>query len=200
MEQKKHWFISKQRGGKILIHKVIGDLTYNGQRIPIMNDEDRKELKELLTDKYGIVPTSNEVSVTIDRRYQPEVYKDMTKYISRRLYKVKKENPELYNVVRAEKIPCYFEGINVLLRSSSKDKIWIAVRKRSEKFPKGFTNLNHVCIDDASKKRFFDDADAYHIPDGKKHYLLASDGYVFKKWSDFMDKEYQDQLEHYKKD
>ena len=99
MEQKKHWFISKQRGGKILIHKVIGDLTYNGQRIPIMNDEDRKELKELLTDKYGIVPTSNEVSVTIDRRYQPEAYKDMTKYISRRLYKVYKENPELYNVV-----------------------------------------------------------------------------------------------------
>lgn len=197
MEQKMRWFISKQRGGKILIHKILGDESYNGQRIPIQQ-EDKQELRSIVCDKHHKTLEQSQVALTVNKRFDKELYDDLTKFIARKLYNIRKTNPDLYNVVRSEKIPCYYNGLCMLLRSASKDKIWIAFRKTSEKFPRGYTNLNHVCIDDAEKKRFFDDADYYHTPDGRIHYVLASDGYVFKKWSDFMDAEYEEQLKRSK--
>lgn len=198
MEQKMIWCISKQRGGKILIHKVFADLSYNGQRIPIM-PEDKEELREIVYKKHNLSLTPNkEVALLVDKRFNESAYKDLTRFIARKLYSVKRNKPELYNVVRSEKIPCYFEGTCKLLRSSSKDVIWIALRQRTKKFPHDYTNLNRICIDDYNKQLFFKDADALHIPYGKKHYITAADGRCFMIWSKYMDDQYTIQLNAYK--
>lgn len=198
MEQK-IWCLSKQRGGKLLVNKVVAGDSYCGQRIPIKS-EDKKELHDLVYNKHNRQLQHGDIALVVDKRVEPELYNDLVKFIARKLYKVKREQPELYNPIQNEKIPCYFNGCCKLLRSSSKDVIWIALRKGSKKYPKDYTNLNRVCIDDATKTRFFNCADSRHYPIGRKHYIDLSDGLVFKQWSELMDKEYEEQKAKYKEE
>lgn len=196
MEQK-IWCLSKQRGGKLLVNKVVADGSYCGQRIPIKS-EDKIELREIVYVKHNKSLEREDVALIVDKNKEPELYNDLIKFIARKLYRIKREQPELYNPIQNEKIACYYNGCCKLLRSSSKDVIWIAARKGTKKYPRDYTNLNRVCIDDETKSRFFNCADSRHFPIGKKHYIDLSDGVVFKQWSEFMDKEYEEQRSRFK--
>lgn len=195
------WVFTKHRGGKIVIHKIWDSRetpSYSGQQIPI-DREDREFLHDLVIDQYGISlePLKHGRDVIIDKKDHEELYNKLMKYIAGKLYDAKQNKPDQYNKERSDRVACRFDGGYMLLRSSSRDKIWIASRakSRSQKFPYGYTSINHVCIDDAHKQRFFRTADSFHNPVGTMHWLELADGDVFTQWSNYMDDEYERQAD-----
>lgn len=193
------WVLSKRNSYKLLIHKIADKVTvYEGNRIPL-SDNQLNSIIAYLSNK-GIAVTEDTLDgYIIDKADNDQIYNAFISSFNSMLVATKNNDPDNYKPSVRNKIKCLYKGQYKLIRSASKDEIHIARRRATQDNPYDVSTQNVVCIPDNWKKQFFADADELHNAIGRKHYINAADGKIFKFWSDRMDKEYLDQTEEYKK-
>lgn len=89
----------------------------------------------------------------------------------------------------SKKVQSDVPGTSCLIRSANKTYIQIGFRKGAN-----HTQLNRVCIDNFTREKFFDDCRYTDDPLATTYYKIRAGYKCFDYWSNFMDKEYERQI------
>lgn len=182
------WALCRAKGDVLVLRWISHDIKYSYSRIPLTEDQADKTL----AFSCHWVPVTLGTEYELRRENDPKVFDKLQK----RFYEVVKEHPDELETVPNKKVKDIPEGTSKLIRNTTKSSITIARRRKND-----VTEINVVCIDDQHRDMFFKDSRNCHgrPADGGLYFIADTDGLAFEQWSNYMDNEYNRQVQEAKK-
>lgn len=188
-----YWTLKRNKHDKLVLLSMSIEVKYSYTQIPLTEEQARKTLK-----------FSKDWKLVSNLHYDEyELRKGEDKYdiLLNRFLELVKEHKNELEKPKTRKFTTDVDGTAKLVRTKDGRTIYVA-RRRNKKTGKirNITEANAVCISDFDRDLFFRDCRSSYgmLPEGsiyKLNVYQQPDLFVF--WSNFMDKEYADQLRRY---
>lgn len=183
------WALCRKKDSILVLRWISHEIKYSYSRIPLTE----QQADATLAYSKHWTPVSLGTEYELRKENDPEVFNKLEK----RFFEVVAEHSNELEVVPNKKIKDVPEGTSKLIRNTNKSSIMIARRKKTDA-----TTINAVCIDNQHRDMFFKDSRNCHgrPGDGGIYFIAYTDGLAFEQWSNYMDNEYNRQVqEHIKK-
>lgn len=189
----RHWALKRNKHNKLVLISMGAPVAYNYAQIPLTKEQAENTLK--FSKDWKLVSNLNY------SEYELKQGEDKYEVLLKRFFDVLRENKDVVERVPNKKFLTDVEGTGRLILTKDKKTIYIA-RRRNKKTGKikNITEVNSVCISDFDRDLFFKDCRSVYgmLPEGSVYKLTSQlDESLFKVWLDFIEKEYDRQLERF---
>ena len=190
-----YWTLKRNKHNKLVLISMCEKVEYNYTQIPLTEEQAMKTLK--YSKDWKLVSNLN------TKEYELRLGEENYKVLLDRFFEVLKENADKVSKVPNKVFITDVDGTGKLIRTKDRRTIYIA-RRRNKRTGKidNKTRISSVCISDFDRDIFFKDCRSIYgmLPEGSVYKITSQlDSVLFKVWNDFMDKEYERQLERFNK-
>lgn len=187
------WALRRNKHNKLILVSMGAEVEYNYSQIPLTDTEAQATLK--FSKDWKCVSNLNYTE------YELRIGEDKYDVLLNRFFEVINANKDKIKKVPNRKFLTDVEGTGKLVRTRDKKAIYIA-RRRNKKTGKivNISSINSLCISDFDRDLFFRDCRSIYgmLPEGSVYKITPQlNQMLFNVWNNFIDREYQLQLERF---